>query len=241
MNERAALQRRKDNKYLVPLDELGSLMEDLGDEHDVLEIEGERRFDYESTYFDTPALRCFRDHIHDRRPRFKARTRCYVTTGDCYFEVKVKQEDDETAKRHVDHDPDRRASLLPAARKLIDEVLAECGFDSPETDLSTSLVTAFQRVTVVARDRPERTTFDFEVRLTAPDGAEARLAGQYAIAETKTQDGGGAWDRALADAGLEPVSLSKYRVGTGLLHAPEEDAGYARDLKELFDVQVAAR
>src|SRR5215208_1297450 len=123
MNDRAALQRRTDNKYVVALDDLAGLVDDLADTHEALEIDGERLFDYESTYFDTPSLRCFRDHVRDRTPRFKARTRCYLTTGECFFEVKVKQEDGETAKRNVDHDPDERTSLEPAARGLLAEVL----------------------------------------------------------------------------------------------------------------------
>lgn len=240
MNERAALQSRKDNKYVVSIDELADLLEDLGDSHEVLEIDGERLFDYESTYFDTPSLRCFHDHIRDRRPRFKTRTRCYVSTGDCYFEVKVKQEDGETVKQNADHDPDVRASLEPDARKLISDVLSEAGVNEPHDELQPSLVTAFRRATIVACDRPERTTFDFGVHLSAPDGDVARLRSDCVIAETKTPDGSGAWDRAFRGAGHEPVSLSKYRVGTGLLHAPGQDDEYAADLKRLFDVGAGA-
>jgi len=239
MNERAALQSRKDNKYVVRLDELADRLDDLGDDHEVLEIDDQRLFDYESTYFDTASLRCFHDHISDRRPRFKVRTRCYVTTGDCFFEVKVSQEDGETLKHKVDHDPDVRASLEPDARELVDRVLPECGLDAPD-NLQPSLVTAFRRVTIVSRKRPERTTFDFGISLSDPEGDTARLDETYAIAETKTPDGEGAWDRAFSEAGHEPVAFSKYRVGTGLLHAHEGDADYASDLKELFDVGAGA-
>jgi hypothetical protein len=233
LNERAALQRRTDNKYLVRLDDLAPLVEELGESHQMLAIDGERVFEYESTYFDTPSLRCFHDHVRDRRPRFKVRTRCYVTSGDCQFEVKVKRDDGETVKRSVDQDPDRRGRIEPAGDELIGEVLGECGVDRPG-DLERSLVTAFRRVTVVARDAPERTTFDLAVRLAAPAGDEVQLDDAYAIAETKTAEGDGAWDRALAEAGLEPLSLSKYRIGTGLLHAPRADADYAPEVKERF-------
>jgi hypothetical protein len=241
MNDRAALQRRTDNKYVVALDDLAALVDELADTHEVLEIDGDRVFDYESTYFDTPSLRCFHDHVRDRRPRFKARTRCYVATGDCYFEVKVKREDGETLKRSIDYDPDERATIRPAARDLVHEVLPMCGIDEPESDPRTSLVTSFRRVTVVAREAPERTTFDFDVDVRAPGGDRARFDAGHAIAETKTAEGDGAWDRALRAAGREPVSLSKYRIGAGLLLAPGEDEDYARELKELFRLQVASR
>jgi VTC domain-containing protein len=241
MNERAALQRRTDNTYLVPLDALVSLVEDVGDGHEVLEIDGERLFDYESTYFDTPSLECFHDHVRDRRPRYKARTRCYVTTGDCFFEVKVKQEDGETAKRNVEYDPDERGRIEPVARDLLDDVLPACGLGERARDLEPSLITRFRRATVVARDGPERTTFDFSVSLGVPHGDVVGLGGQFAIAETKTPDGSGAWDLAFADAGFEPVSFSKYRAGTGLLRAPGEDDDYTRDIKKLLRPTAPSR
>ena len=59
LNERAALQRRTDNTYLVPLDSLRELLETRRGDHEILEIEGDRLFEYESTYFDTASLRCF--------------------------------------------------------------------------------------------------------------------------------------------------------------------------------------
>ena len=241
MNERAALQRRTDNTYLVPLDALVSLVEDVGDEHEVLEIDGERLFDYESTYFDTPSLECFHDHIRDRTPRYKARTRCYVTTGDCFFEVKVKREDGETAKRNVEYDPDERGRIEPAASDLLDDVLPAYGLGDRARDLQPSLVTQFRRATVVARDRPERTTFDFAVSLRIPDGDVVDLGDQFAVAETKTPDGSGAWDLAFAEAGFEPVSFSKYRAGAGLLRAPGEDDDYTRDFKKLFAARGRSR
>src|SRR5204863_9683261 len=127
LNERAALQRRTDNTYLVPLDSLARLLETGGDGHEILEIDGDRLFEYERTYFDTPSLRCFEDHVRDRRPRFKARRRCYIATGDCFFEVKVKREDCETVKRNIEYDPDGRGGIEPSAS----EVLGECGVSEP--------------------------------------------------------------------------------------------------------------
>lgn len=240
LNERAALQRRIDNKYVVPVDELAALVERLSDAHEVLEIDGRRVFEYESVYFDTPSLRCFHDHVRDVRPRFKVRTRCYVTTGDCFFEVKVKHEDGETSKRSIDYEPEQRDVIFPKATELLSDVLGEHDLEEPD-DPEPSLVTAFRRVTVAARDRPERTTFDFEVSVRDPSGDAASLNTNYAIAETKTADGDGAWDRALAQAGCEPISLSKYRVGTGILRSPDADRDYQGEVKRLFVVRSESR
>src|SRR5829696_3687907 len=163
MNDRAALQRRTDNKYVVALDDLAGLVDDLADTHEALEIDGERVFDYESTYFDTPSLRCFHDHVRDRRPRFKARTRCYIATGDCYFEVKVKREDGETLKRSIDYEPDERATIRPPARESLHEVLAARRSGPRSTSTSRSALPVAtapisKRATRSPRPRPKRAT-----------------------------------------------------------------------------------
>jgi hypothetical protein len=91
LESRAALLRRVDRKYVLDAEQLEELAARLAGDHDILEIEGERAFTYESTYFDTPDLRCFHDHVRDREPRFKARTRWYRDSGLCVFEVKLKR------------------------------------------------------------------------------------------------------------------------------------------------------
>lgn len=123
LDERASLQRRVDNKYLVPLDRLTRVTDALRGDHEILEIDGERVFDYESTYFDTPSFDSFHDHVRDHRPRYKLRTRFYVTSGSCIFEVKVKRDDGETVKQHIDYDPGDRRNIQLPARELLSQTL----------------------------------------------------------------------------------------------------------------------
>ena len=63
--ESADLQVRMDRKYFVPAATFRTLIDELGPEFKVLEIDGQRTFDYESVYFDTPELlptaRTYRD------------------------------------------------------------------------------------------------------------------------------------------------------------------------------------
>jgi hypothetical protein len=236
LDARAALQRRLDNKYVVPVSRLEEIGEKLRGDHDVLEIDGTRVFEYESNYFDTPGLDCFRDHVDERTPRFKVRTRYYVTTAECFFEVKVKREGDETVKRHLGYEVDDRRTIRGPARELLAATLAECSIPSPRDELGLSIVTRFRRATLAARDEPERVTIDFGVELEAAGGQTAAIDRAHAIVETKTPDGDGPCDRLLARAGIEAVALSKYRVGVGLLVAPGDDPNYARDVKALFSV-----
>ena len=54
MVDRAAFQSRVDRKYVVPVEELPHLLEQLTSRARVLDIDGERSFRYKSVYFDTP-------------------------------------------------------------------------------------------------------------------------------------------------------------------------------------------
>jgi VTC domain len=216
LDERAALLRRVDRKYAVERDRLLELLELLQDDHEVLEIDGQRSFAYRSVYFDTPNLRCFWDHVLGRVPRFKARTRLYRDTGNCVFEVKLKRSDEEMEKRQVEHPVERDRELTEAAIRCLREALSDAGLGAP-ADLAPSLHTSFRRITLAAIESAERLTCDLDVRLSSPQGRAATLAGSIVLLETKTERGDGRANRSLGQLGVEEISLSKYRVGISLV------------------------
>jgi hypothetical protein len=217
LEERAALLRRVDTKYLVAQADLTVLIEELARDHDVLEIDGQRRFSYRSVYFDTPDMRAFHDHVNGVRPRFKLRTRCYLDADTCQFEVKLKREDDETSKRQMPYPPAQAEQLTPEAIEFVAENLAEAGI-APAGELRPQLSTEFDRVTLVARDGSSRITSDTSLRLLRlPGGAARTMDASLALVETKSEDGGGRADELLRGAGFAPVSISKYRTGVDLL------------------------
>ncbi len=220
VDERAALQKRVDTKYLIPRADLDALLERLAGDHDALEIDGERAFRYRSVYFDTPDLECFHDHVDDVRPRFKVRTRCYLDAGACQFEVKVKDADGETDKSSVEHPADTPDTLTDDARELA----REKGIGSVDA-LRPSLITAFRRFTLAAREGGERITGDLGLRLESPDGRVAVLDEGLVLLETKTEEGDARAHDLLAALGHEPVSLSKYRIGIDLLVEPDPTGG----------------
>lgn len=231
LDRHASLQRRVDTKYLITRDALEEIRERIPDAYRALEIEGRRVFEYESVYFDTPELRCLHDQIAGRRPRYKARTRYYRTTGTCMFEVKLKREDGETDKRSISYDAERRRELTADARDLIDDALSSAGLGEPPYGLRPSLVTSFRRATLAAAEPAERATIDFDVRLAVPRGDALQFSDRCALIECKSPAGGGVLDRLLSDAGHEPISLSKYRLGVGRLQQEETDPRYADEAR----------
>jgi VTC domain-containing protein len=229
LDERAALLRRVDNKYAVERERFAKLLERLRDDHQVLEIDGRRVFAYCSTYFDTPELRCFVDHIEDRQPRFKARTRLYQDTDRCVFEVKLKREDGETDKRQADYAVDDAERFTENAHECLVEALGDIGLEAPN-QMDPTLMTRFRRVTLAAREGSERLTCDIAVRLSNPDGDAAEMRDGVILVETKSERGESPADRVLAELGLEPISLSKYRVGMSLVGGGERTPQPGADL-----------
>lgn len=92
----APLLTRIDHKYVVPLDGLDQIIEQLN--LPVLDIDGRRAFRYESVYFDTPDWVTYLAALHRRRRRLKVRTRTYVDSGVCMLELKSKGYPDQTVK-----------------------------------------------------------------------------------------------------------------------------------------------
>jgi hypothetical protein len=221
LEARAALQRRTDRKYVLPTDRL-ELLTELRDDHLALEIEGRRLSAYDSVYFDTPDLRCYADHVAGRRPRFKIRSRLYAETGVCSLEIKIAQEVGETAKHHLDYAERDHGTLTPEGRDFVAETLG----DQAPAELGPTLRTTFRRATIAARDGDERITADADLRLARPDGASMRLRDDLVLVEAKSADGDAPFDRLMQSAGIEEVSLSKYKTGIGLLVA-DDDVGPA--------------
>ncbi len=216
LDQRAALLQRVDNKYVVKRDTFLELVERLKENHEVLEIDGRRAFAYRTTYFDTSDLRCFTDHVDGHIPRFKARTRLYEDTNQCVFEVKLKNADDETDKRQLDYRAEDSERLTGAARRCLGEALEHAGLDVPD-ELERRLQSAFQRITLGTRGGSERLTCDLGVRLSSPDQRTVELRPELVLVETKTERGDSPADRELRRRGIEPISLSKYRVGMSLV------------------------
>jgi hypothetical protein len=53
------------------------------------------------------------------------------------------------------------------------------------------------RITLAARESPERLTGDLDVRLSSPEGKAATIAGSVLLVETKAERGEGCADQAL--------------------------------------------
>ena len=215
LSQIASLQTRVDTKYLLTPEQMVAVLNQTGAHLRVLQIDGKRSFGYESVYFDTTALRTFRDHRQGRRLRFKVRTRLYRNSGECMLEVKAKKARSKTVKRRMAYPPAERFALNAEGRKFVAEVLrAQYGTQAPE--LIPALRGTYLRTTFVDAHEGTRMTCDTDL---AWENDSQRVSGpDSVVVETKSAAGTSRVDRALRDLGIRPVKISKYCVGTALLH-----------------------
>jgi VTC domain len=213
----AALRDRVDVKYVIPLAAFAALAERLLPTHAALEIDGRRAFAYRSTYFDTPELGAFRDHIQQRRQRYKCRSREYRDSGAFAFEVKVKGRRGRTVKHRMEHDGHE---LSDAAMAFLRECLDRAYGFAPGGALRPALAVSYTRVTLAAPALGERLTCDFGLSFRGPAGASGRLDPGMAIVESKSDRGNALADRTLRDLGHRPQpDCSKYCLGVALTRA----------------------
>jgi hypothetical protein len=224
LNDVAALQTRRDRKYVLTPDELDSLLADLPPAR-VLEIDGSRSFAYDSTYFDTPELDAYRLTATRRRRRFKVRTRTYVDTGSCFVEVKTRAGRGTTVKERQPHDD---ADRLGVASAFVRDRLADAGAPSAPV-LTPTLRSRYRRTTLLLDDA--RVTLDTGLvwNLLDPCGAGAAI-GDLVVVETKTAAGSGpsSVDRLLWRAGHRPDRISKYATGLAVLRPDLPDMPWRR-------------
>jgi hypothetical protein len=217
----AELCDRTDVKYVVPVTALAALAGALRGTHRVLEHGGRRAFGYETTYFDTPDLRAYREHLQQRRRRFKCRSRDYVDGDLCVFEVKLAAARGRTVKHRMAHPRERRGELTDAALAFVRGCVEHAYGQPPDLRLARTLEVVCTRVTLAAPELGERLTCDFGLVFAAADGVRrAQLAPDTAIVESKSARGRALADRALRELGARPVSgCSKYCLGIAMTAA----------------------
>jgi len=186
---------------VISLEDFAALAERLLATHGVLEIDGRRAFRYRTIYFDTGELRIFRDHVQERRRRYKCRAREYVDSGLCMFEVKLKGPRGRTVKHRMAYDGTPRDGLSGPALGFLRECIERSYGRAPDAQLRPALAVAYTRMTFAAPALGERVTCDFDLVFSASDGASGRLAEDRVIVESKSARGSATADQALRALG----------------------------------------
>lgn len=227
----AALMTRVDKKFLLTAEEFTELMARLGSEFRIMQIGDRRLFTYESVYFDTPNLEMFNAHKQGRRRRYKVRTRTYVDSGLCMVEAKFKGARGQTVKHRIPYELGERDAINAKAEQFLRGQLRE-QYDQDLPVLNPVMRSDYVRGTFVNPRDEERLTCD--VNLVYSGDAGTVKGPDLFVVETKTADGKGAADAALAQMGIREVSMSKYCIGIALLHPQLAANKWSRLLRQNF-------
>lgn len=205
-----ALQDRIDRKYLLTPGQLPALLDRIAGSHRILEIGGLRSFRYLTTYYDTPDLLTYREHLQGRRRRFKFRRRRYLDTDRSSLEVKLKGRRGRTIKHALPYSG--RDELDRTAVAWLHTQVREAYDREIHAPLAPTLTIACHRLTLAEPTRGERLSCDIELGFHG-----AALAPGHAIVETKSARGNTLADRVLRELVIRPVPrCSKYLIGLAL-------------------------
>jgi hypothetical protein len=234
--QEAARMTRVDRKYLVTRAVAEAFVAGLPESFRVLAIDGRERTTYSSVYFDTARLDAARDHVQQRRRRWKVRSRLYVEDQLCRFEVKTRDGRGVTEKTVSLSEASRHGRLGPEEAVFVARVLAERGLDIDVATLAPSMRVDYQRLTLADTAAHLRVTLDLGVEC-ALDGGRVWVDEAWVLVETKGGLRPSPADGLLAALGARPRSFSKYVSAASLLRDDIPD----NDVRQLRGRQLHAQ
>ena len=204
------LMNRTDTKFVVSLDELLSILEEVKTIYRILEVNGVRFSRYETLYYDTDDFLFYKRHHNGKRNRWKIRKRSYVESSLSFLELKFKTNRGRTQKQRTAI-PDISLALNSDEESFIGR---KAGLD---LDLIPQLKNGFTRLTLVEPDLPERITIDLE--LSFEWNEIAKDLKQIVIVEVKQENRNriSPFVQALKKRHIREISLSKYCLGVAML------------------------
>jgi len=207
------LMNRVDSKFILPVTKLPGLLQSIGNEYKVLEINLQREFKYNSVYLDTPDYLFFNQHLTGKMGRFKVRIRTYEVNNLTYLEVKYKSNKGRTSKTRIKRE--RSMTVEDAAsQKFLGKSL------STEIESLKPVITSlFTRITLVNLSASERVTIDYNLAYVNTNGDRIDLP-YLAVIEIKKEK---ATCRSkimkhLKESGIRQTGFSKYCIGISLIN-----------------------
>ena len=204
------LQNRIDAKYLLTTSQLISLLQAISSEQYILEIDGRRLFNYQTIYFDTPDFQFYRDHHNGCVNRVKVRSREYMESHLCFYEIKRKLYGTRTDKQ----------------RKRIEDIYHEVPDDDyaliqykrlQNKPIEKKLTNRFKRITLTNKKFTERITIDIEIEFN--NGKQVIGLPELVVVEVKQgkTDVFSPTIQVLKSLHVHESSFSKYAIGVSML------------------------
>ena len=155
--ESVKLMNRVDSKYMFNSQALITILNGCINDYSVVLIENKTYSTYSTLYYDTRSYDLYHQHHSGKLNRYKIRKRTYVESNLHYLEIKFKSNKGRTTKNRI-----------KLKTNTINEAAA---FIENETNIKVdqlipSVEIAYNRITLVNKNYPERITIDVNLTLT---------------------------------------------------------------------------
>ncbi len=202
------LINRVDSKYFFNSNLVETLFDLLKDDYQIIDYGHGLINDYYTIYYDTEDLQFYNAHHNRKNHRLKVRNRTYVNSELNYFEIKHKI-NGRTLK-------DRKRILVSDIDNKLEE-FSHTQLDS-KGKIEEQIVTKFNRITFVDKNKSERVTLDFDLLFNKDN--KSKKMGNLIVLELK-QDGINRNSKIfniLKTLEIRKSKFSKYFVGMNLLN-----------------------
>ena len=205
--DKVRLLDRKDTKFVFNQVHLPFILEKVKPFYRILEINNDRVFTYDTTYFDTDDFLFYNQHHNGGKKRFKIRSRTYSSTDQSFFEIKIKNNKDRTVKKRLLINETNDA-LGENEKDMLSEII---GLQSNQ--YTPKLNIEFFRITLTDNNFNERLTID--TNLSVKNGVDSKIFDQLVISELKQNKYNPKSDfiKILRDFNIQEMRFSKYCMG----------------------------
>ena len=205
---------RQDTKFVFNQIHLPLILDKIKPFYRILEINNDRVFTYDNTYFDTDDFLFYNQHHNGNKKRFKIRSRKYSSSNQSFFEIKIKNNKDRTVKKRLPIDGINKY-LGEQEKDLVSEIIG-----LPPNQITPKLNVQFSRITLTDNSFNERLTID--TNISAKNGSGSKIFDQLVISEIKQKkyDPKSDFIQILRNLKIQEMRFSKYCMG--MLHVNKE-------------------
>lgn len=228
--ESVALTRRMDTKFVLSVEQLFTLLDQIEVDHKILEIQDRRIFHYNTVYFDTPDFQFYIDHHNGYIHRMKVRLREYLDSGLKFYEIKRKLPGDQTDKTRVVIDQMGEALTEEQYQLINYKRLAN-------RPLEKKISNSFKRMTFTHVNMQERITIDTDIQFY--EGEKSISLPNIVILELKQPryDVTSPLVQMLKKMRIYPGSFSKYATGIAMLDLHHKQNQFKSQLLKIEQYQ----
>lgn len=214
LQAKSELMEREESKYLLHINQLEHILQNLQDQYDILDINDIREFTYENVYFDTDDFFFYHQHLDQHRSRTKIRTRKYVDSHLDFIEYKQKI-NKVIKKERITINEDEFGHISSETISFLENCFSKYYKKDKQFSLLPTLRNQYKRITLCHKTLKERVTIDMGITYSEPYTSENSMTlSHLAIIECKHAEKKPFFKNIMKQHAIPEVSLcSKYCLG----------------------------